>query len=71
MGAFKATHAQPYGPIAAQHIKDISMFTNDIRYLAGKSNAVADWLSRPPDLPMGIAYQAPKQKAELAALREV
>ena len=28
-----------------------------MRYLEGKSNVVADWLSRPPGVPLGTAYQ--------------
>ena len=59
LGAFKAPHAQPYDPIAAQHIQEISMWTSDIRYITGKSNAVADWLSRPADVPIGAAYDLP------------
>ena len=59
LGAFKAPNTQPYDPIAQQHIQEISNFTNDIRYVEGKSNAVADWLSRPPDVPIGAAYDLP------------
>ena len=44
------------------------MFTNDIRYLAGKSNAVADWLSRPPEVPIGAAYNAPDLTLEASTL---
>ena len=35
------------------------MWTSDIRYITGKSNAVADWLSRPADVPIGAAYDLP------------
>ena len=51
--------SQAHDPIAANHIQEVTMFTNDIRFIAGKSNAVADWLSHPPDVPLGAAYQLP------------
>ena len=35
------------------------MWTNDVRYLEAKSNPVADALSRPPDVPLGAAYDIP------------
>ena len=35
------------------------MWTNDVRYLPGKSNCVADTLSRPATVPLGQAYQGP------------
>ena len=47
------------------------MWTNDIRYLSGKSNTVADWLSRPPEVPLGAAYALPSADFELSALQEV
>ena len=33
----------------------------------GKSNVVADWLSRPPEVPLGTAYQLPR-KEEIVAI---
>ena len=59
LGAFKAPNLQPFDPIASNQIQEISMFTNDIRYLSGKANCVADWLSRPDEVPLGEAYQVP------------
>ena len=35
------------------------MYTNDVRYLPGRSNAVADLMSRPEGVPLGTAYQLP------------
>ena len=66
IGAFKAPNSQPYDPIAQQHIQEISNFTNDIRYVTGKSNAVADWLSRPPEVPIGHAYRLPDPDIDIA-----
>merc|ERR1712212_523629 len=68
LGAFKAPNTQPYDPIAQQHIQEISNFTNDIRYVEGKSNAVADWLSRPPEVPIGAAYNSPDLTLESSTL---
>ena len=36
-----------YDPIARIQMIEISHFCNDIRFVAGKSNFVSDWLSRP------------------------
>ena len=71
LGAFKSNNPQPYDPIAANQIQEISMWTNDIRYLSRKSNTVADWLSRPPGVPLGAAYALPSADFELSALQEV
>ena len=38
---------------------EISQFTSDVRFLAGKENAVADLLSRPNPAVMGTAYSLP------------
>ena len=35
---------------------EITQFTSDIRFIEGKANIVADWLSRPPGVPLGKAY---------------
>ena len=43
----------------------------DIRFIAGKSNAVADWLSRSPDIPIGTAYALQDQEAKITALEIV
>ena len=60
LGAFKNPKSQAYDPIAYNHIMEIANFTNDIRFVEGKSNVVADMLSRPPDVPLGKAYELPE-----------
>ena len=35
---------------------EITQFTSGIRFIEGKANIVADWLSRPPGVPLGKAY---------------
>ena len=59
IGAFKATDPMPYDPIARNQLIEISNFTSDIRFVRGKSNAVADFLSRPVETPLGKAYCLP------------
>ena len=49
--AFKAPNPPNHDVIAQQHLFEISQWTNDVRFIAGKSNIVADMLSRPPDVP--------------------
>ena len=48
LGAFKSTTSMDHDHIARNQLIEISQFTNDIRYVEGKSNCVADYLSRPP-----------------------
>ena len=43
---------------------EIAQYTSDIRFLEGKANAVADWLSRPPEVPMGTSYCLPGKESE-------
>ena len=50
----------PYDPVAYNQLIEISMFTNDVRYLQAKSNEVADTLSRPSNVPIGAAYDVPQ-----------
>ena len=54
--AFKQQNPQPHDPVAFTAISEIAFWTSDVRFVAGKSNVVADLLSRPPDVPMGTAY---------------
>ena len=61
LGAFKSPNGQAYDPIAANHLAEISQFTTDIRYIDGKANVVADWLSRPPGVPLGKSYTVQKE----------
>ena len=56
LGSFSSDHPQPHDPIANNMIMEISQWTNDVRFVAGKANAVADLLSRPPEVPLGSAY---------------
>lgn len=70
IGAFKNQASQAHDPIAMAHIQEVSQFTNDVRFLSGKSNCMADWLSRPNDVPLGEAYQVPQQD-QIAALQRV
>ena len=58
-------------PVAQNAINEISQFTSDIRFLAGKSNAVADWLSRPPDVPIGTAYALPAAEESIGTIAAV
>ena len=58
LGCFKAENPQPHDAIAVNAINEISQWTSDIRFKAGKEIVVADWLSRPPDCPIGTAYES-------------
>ena len=49
----------------------ISNWTNDIRYLKGRSNLVADLLSRPNDHTIGKVYQMPEQIATTTVQHEL
>ena len=40
-----------HDPVAEQHLLEIGQWCHDIRHVAGKRNAVSDWLSRPPHVP--------------------
>ena len=54
--AFKSTTVH-HDVVAQNQLQEISLWTQDIRFLAGKVNSVADCLSRPADVPMGAAYR--------------
>ena len=69
LGAFKNPVSQAHDPIASNQISEICQWTNDIRFWEGKSNVVADWLSRPPETPLGTSYQLPSE--EVATLEGV
>ena len=63
--------------IAQNHIQEICQWTQDIRFLAGKVNTVADNLSRPSQVPLGTAYQVepieavvPEQEPDQAEMLE-
>ena len=59
-----------HDPIASNQISEICQWTNEICFLEGKSNLVADWLSRPQEVPLGTAYQLPKRE-EVSAIEGV
>ena len=65
VGAFRNPDAMPYDPVAKNQLVEISMWTQDIRYLQARSNIVADTLSRPSDVPLGTAYQIPSNDDSL------
>ena len=44
-------------PVATNQIMEVSLYTSDVRYVSGRSNVVADALSRPSDVPLGTGYQ--------------
>ena len=50
-------------------IQEVAMFTNDVRFIAGRSNLVADFLSRPVGVPLGEAYRLPDP--EIASMTTV
>ena len=64
--AFSSDKPPQYDVIAQQHLYDISQWTNDVRFISGKSNVVADHLSRPEHVPVGTAYALPTD--DLAAI---
>ena len=58
--AFKNSESSKYDPIARNHLVEVSNWTQDIRHVAGRLNAVPDLLSRPPGVPLGTAHQLPE-----------
>ena len=60
VSAFKNPDAQPYDAIALNHLNEVGQWTHDVRHIQGRSNAVADALSRPNNVPIGTAYQLPE-----------
>ena len=64
VGSFRSPIVQPHDVIANNKIMEIAQYTSDIRFLEGKANAVADWLSRPPEVPIGTSYSLPAKKGE-------
>ena len=55
--AFKNPTFQLHDPVAQRALMEIGQFTQDIRHIAGKTNAGSDFLSRiPPDV-KGTLYQ--------------
>ena len=59
ISAFKSPSSMAHDPIATNHLLEVSMWTNDIRHIKGRLNAMADTLSRPSGVPLGAAYRLP------------
>ena len=68
LGAFKQPTSQAYDPIAEKHINEITQWTSDIRFIDGESNTLADWLSRPPEVPLCTAYKMPEPDMEIVTV---
>ena len=45
-----------HDPIATNQMMEVAMFSNDVRFVAGAENQVADLLSRPVGVPLGSDY---------------
>ena len=71
MGAFTSPNSQQYDAIATNHIQEIAMRTSDVRFIAGRENSMADFLSRPPHVPIGTAYQLPEAVDAIASFENV
>ena len=56
VGSFSSNDLQAHDPLAQNAINEISQFTSDLRFKAGKEIPVADWLSRPANGPMEKPY---------------
>ena len=50
--AFRNPDAMPHDPIAYNQLVEVSFWTSDVRYKQAKNNCVADWLSRPSNVPL-------------------
>ena len=56
VGSFSSNDLQAHDPLAQNAINEISQFTSDLRFKAGKEIPVADWLSQPANGPMEKPY---------------
>ena len=66
----KALHTKTErSPRQARHLDYISQFTSDIRYVAGKDNVVADYLSRPSECAISKSTKCPLDFKSLAKLQ--
>ena len=65
-GAFKSPESMRHDPVALNQINEIAQFSSDIRFLAGKHNVCADWLSRPQEVPLGDAHKVPSAKDSIS-----
>ena len=66
IGAFEGNTMQ-HDPIAQNQIQEVGMWTNDIRFLPGKLNCMADLLYRPSDVKLGRAYKMEPEISEIGA----
>ena len=62
VGAFKNPSALNHDSVAKAHLIEISQWTQDVRYVKGKSNVVADAMSRPSPSLLGTANQSSHQE---------
>ena len=58
LGAFQNPNALTHDSVARGHLIEVSQWTQDVRYLKGKSNFVADAMSRPSAGLLGTANTA-------------
>ena len=56
INCFQNPDPQPHDAIALNAINEIGQWTHDVRFKAGREIKIADWLSRPPNCPIGAAY---------------
>ena len=81
LGCFGSNNLQAHDAVALNAISEIGQWTRDIRHKDGRSNIIADMLSR-PSMPVGSAYEvedissisAPEYVAPektIAALQEI
>ena len=69
--AFKNPDAQKHDAVAQNQLVEISQWTSDVRFIAGKSNVVSDWLSRPADVPIGTAYSLVDDKLDIEEIKRI
>ena len=69
--SFESNTLQSNDPVAQRQLVEIGMFTKDVKYLPGKQNHIADYLSRKtPEALIGEAYKIEKVKEECVAKGE-
>ena len=69
--SFQSNSLQNNDPVAQRQLVEIGMFTKDVKYLKGKDNHIADFLSRrTPEALIGEAYKLEKKSEENVAKGE-
>ena len=58
LGAMTSPNFQVNDPVATRALLEISQYSHDVKFKAGKFNVTADALSRPHNIPPGDAYCA-------------